>query len=163
MGTELYEEISGLNPNYENYILTLLEGDGFGEKALISNREIAWLSDVDGFFTQHAAEAAAVSESGILDIDGKRIYAELLGHEKKLVVLGAGHVSMPIIKIGRMIGCRVTCIDDRPMFANNARSAGADQVICDEFMKALAQIPGDGDTYFVIVTRGHRWDQDCLG
>lgn len=162
MGTELYEEISGLNPNYENYILTLLEGEGFGEKALISNREIAWMSDADGFFTQHAEEAAAVSESGILDIDGKRIYAELLGHEKKLVVLGAGHVSMPIIKIGRMIGCRVTCIDDRPMFANNARIAGADQVICDVFMKALAQIPGDGDTYFVIVTRGHRWDQDCL-
>ena len=51
MGTELYEEISGLNPNYENYILTLLEGEGFGEKALISNREIAWMSDVDGFFS----------------------------------------------------------------------------------------------------------------
>ena len=52
MGTELYEEISGLNSNYENYILTLLEGEGFGEKALISNREIAWMSDVDGFFSQ---------------------------------------------------------------------------------------------------------------
>ena len=35
MGTELYEEISGLNPNYENYILTLLEGEGFVEKELI--------------------------------------------------------------------------------------------------------------------------------
>lgn len=161
MGTELYEEMRGLNPNVENYILTLLDGDDFGEKALASNREIVWMSNTDGFFTTHTS-AGAVSKSGILEIDGRRVYAELLEHEKKLVVLGAGHVSMPIIKIGRMLGCHVSCIDDRPQFADNARQAGADVVICDEFMKALETIPGDKNTYFVIVTRGHRWDQDCL-
>ena len=162
MGTELYEEIEELNPNVENYALTLLEGEGFGEKALSSNRELVWISKPQGFFAKHRAEAAAVADSGLLEIAGKRVYVELLGHAKKLVVLGAGHVSIPIIRIGRMLGCHVTCIDDRPQFANNARNAGADEVICDDFMKALERVSGDADTYFVIVTRGHRWDQDCL-
>ena len=48
------------------------------------------------------------------------------------------------------------------MFADNARSQGADKVICDSFENGLAQIPGDEDTYFVIVTRAHRWDRECL-
>jgi xanthine dehydrogenase accessory factor len=61
-----------------------------------------------------------------------------------------------------MIGFAVTCVDDRPFFADRAREAGADTVICDDFINALNSISGDEDTYFVIVTRGHRWDEECL-
>ena len=86
----------------------------------------------------------------------------MIGHEKKLVICGAGHVSMPIIQIGRMIGFSVTVIEDREIFADNARRQGADNVICDTFANGLAQIPSDDDTYFVIVTRAHRWDRECL-
>ena len=61
-----------------------------------------------------------------------------------------------------MIGFHVTVIDDRPNFAENGRKAGADAVICDEFENALEKISGDLDTYFVIVTRGHQYDSECL-
>ena len=160
--TELMEEISELNPNYENYVLTLLDENGFGEKALISNHSYVWLSEDEGFFRDHKSEAVNVNESGILEIAGSKVYSELLGSEKKIVVCGAGHVAIPIIKIGKMIGCRVICVDDRPQFANNARAAGADEVYCDSFEHALENISGDPSTYFIIVTRGHRYDQDCL-
>lgn len=162
MEKEVFEQIGELNPNYENFVLTLLDGERIGENALLSNRQLVWSSVPDGLFVKNAAEAENIKESGIVEIAGRKVYAELLGREKKLVVCGAGHVSMPVLQIGKMIGFHVTCIDDRPQFANNARNAGADEVICDDFMKALETIPGDPDTYFVIVTRGHRWDQDCL-
>ena len=61
-----------------------------------------------------------------------------------------------------MIGCPVTVLEDRPQFAEHARQAGATKVICDSFENGLAQIPGDTDTFFIIVTRGHRSDQLCL-
>jgi len=35
-------------------------------------------------------------------------------------------------------------------------------VICDTFETGLAEVPGDGDTFFVIMTRGHRYDLICL-
>ena len=35
-------------------------------------------------------------------------------------------------------------------------------MICDSFAESSNRIPGDEDTYFVIVTRGHRYDQVCL-
>ena len=46
------------------------------------------------------------------------------------MICGGGHVSMPIIQLGRQIGCYVTVLEDRPKFADNARRAGADKVIC---------------------------------
>lgn len=60
------------------------------------------------------------------------------------------------------MGCNVTVLEDRPLFADNARKAGATKVICDSFANGLNQIEGNADTYFVIVTRGHRYDQVCL-
>jgi xanthine dehydrogenase accessory factor len=48
------------------------------------------------------------------------------------------------------------------LFADNARRANADNVICDSFQHAMNSIEGSNDTYFVIVTRGHRYDIECL-
>lgn len=91
-----------------------------------------------------------------------RVYRERVRRAPKLVVCGAGHVSMPIIRLGKMLGFTVTVLEDRPKFADNARAAGADHVLCETFREGLSQIQGDSDTWFVIVTRGHRYDSECL-
>jgi xanthine dehydrogenase accessory factor len=80
----------------------------------------------------------------------------------RLVICGGGHVALAVLKMSRMTGFSVTVLDDRPLFANEARAAGADCVICDSFAHGLAQIKGSKQTYFVIVTRGHRYDTQCL-
>ena len=69
---------------------------------------------------------------------------------------------MPIIRMGKMLGFTVTVLEDRPKFADNARAAGADTVIGEMFRDGLSQVKGDSDTWFVIVTRGHRYDTECL-
>lgn len=35
-------------------------------------------------------------------------------------------------------------------------------MICDSYEQGLQKIPADTDTYYVIVTRGHRYDQICV-
>lgn len=91
-----------------------------------------------------------------------RVFREHIRRAPKLVICGAGHVSMPIIRLGKMLGFTVTVLEDRPKFADNARTAGADHVICETFREGLSKIKGDSDTWFVIVTRGHRYDSECL-
>ena len=92
----------------------------------------------------------------------KRLFCDCLGGEKRLVICGGGHVSMPVIQLGAMMEFTVTVLEDRPLYANNARRAGAHQVICDSFENGLDQTKGSKDTYFIILTRGHRYDQICL-
>ena len=94
--------------------------------------------------------------------DSPRVYCERVSRTSRLIICGGGHVSMPIIRLGKMLGFAVTVIEDRPKFADNARAAGADMVVCQPFASALSQIRGDSDSWFIIVTRGHRYDTECL-
>ena len=95
---------------------------------------------------------------------GKKILTENgeFCRQPKLVVCGGGHVAVAVIRIAVLMKINVTVLEDRPLFADHARTAGADRVICDTYERGLAQIPADTDTYYVIVTRGHRYDQICV-
>lgn len=159
---ELYNTLSGVNPNVLNAVLTVIDGADFGDKCLLSAGEIAWERDQGGFFARHMDDIRDIDRSQALDIDGQRVFCEVLGHEKKFVICGGGHISMPLIQMGRMLGCPVTVLEDRPQFADNARRAGATRVICQPFAQGLEAVEGDQDTFFIIVTRGHRYDRDCL-
>ena len=88
---------------------------------------------------------------------------EKVGSGKQMVICGAGHVSIALLRLAKMVGFKVTVIDDRPVFCNKAREAGADEVICEPFRQALERMDDHQEPYFIIVTRGHRYDEVCLG
>jgi xanthine dehydrogenase accessory factor len=129
---------------------------------ILSSGETVWVSCDDGFFAEHKNEALNAAAGRLTEIGGARVFAEVLGNGPELVICGAGHVSMPVITIAKMTGFHVTAIDDREQFVRNAVERGADRGLCMSFSEALSQIPGGSDTYFVIVTRGHMSDAECL-
>lgn len=157
-----YATLQELNPNHQNVAVTIVEGDHSGEKAILSNQELLWESNGNGFFSRHRDMVKTAAMNGIMEADGQKIYCELLGSQKKIVVCGGGHVSIPVVKMALMTGFHVTVLEDRPKFADHARKAGASEVFCEPFGEGLDRIEGDADTFFVIVTRGHRYDQACL-
>lgn len=157
-----YDIIGDLNINKENRMFTVCSGEHAGEKMILSSGEPVWMSDEAGFFAAHLAGTAEAPYGIASLIDGTKVFGEVLSNEPELVICGAGHVSMPVITIAKMMGFRVTAIDDRDQFVNNALAHGADRGLCMGFEEALAQIPGSNDTYFVIVTRGHMSDSECL-
>lgn len=139
--TELKQELE--NSGGDIWIETVLTGERAGEKRLLHD----------------CPEKAGVSSGASGSED---VFRERISRTPKLVICGGGHVSMPVIRMGKMLGFAVTVIEDRPKFADNARKAGADHVICEPFAKGLSEISGDSDSWFVIVTRGHRYDSECL-
>ncbi len=159
---EFYNRVENADPKRQNLTLTVVEGENAGEKALVVDHKLIWESSDQGYFTEHREEIEQIRDYGLVSIGGQSVFCELLGGEKKMVICGGGHVSIPITRMGMMIGFQVTVLEDRPMFADNARRAGAAKVICEPFAEGLKQIEGDKDTFFVIVTRGHRYDQVCL-
>lgn len=159
---QLFQAIENCDPGAVNLVLSALDEPYLGEKALISDGELVWKNKEQGFFAANRDAAASVTASGIAEIAGTRVFCDTLGQEKQIVVCGGGHVAIPVVQIGVMIGCEVTVLEDRPTFADHARRAGATRVICDSFEAGLDQVTGSADTYFVIVTRGHRYDQVCL-
>ncbi len=82
--------------------------------------------------------------------------------EERLIVLGGGHIAVPLVEFAVAVGFSVTVVDDRPSFANISRFPLAKQVMCDEFNKAIDLLAVTQSDYVVIITRGHQYDQTCL-
>jgi len=80
----------------------------------------------------------------------------------QLLILGAGHIALPLATMAKILGYEVTVVDDRPSFANSTRFNTADTIICNDFERALEGITINPQTFVVIITRGHRYDKVCL-
>ena len=79
----------------------------------------------------------------------------------RLILLGCGHVSLDVYRLARFLDFDVVAVDDRPMFANSGRFPEA-EVICDVFASAIARLDICDKDYVCVLTRGHRWDRECV-
>ncbi len=158
---EFYSVLQQLDNSRENIVLTYLTGENTGAKLILSDNEKVYFSE--GIEWDEAIKLIPENKkSQIVFLNGEKIFVEFLSQKYNVVVCGAGHISIPIIKICKLLDLPVTVIDDRMTFTNNASAAGADKVIYEPFEDALDKIQGDSGTFFIIVTRGHRYDQMCL-
>jgi xanthine dehydrogenase accessory factor len=76
-----------------------------------------------------------------------------------LILVGAGHVSQPLAILGKMLGFRVVVMDDRPEYATQERFPDADQLIVDNWEKALSEFTIDENCYIVILTYAGEYDE----
>ena len=93
---------------------------------------------------------------------GDRTYIRQFVPRERLIILGAGHIARPLCEMAAMLDFEVTVVDDRSSFANNERFPDAAHVICESFIKAIGNLGIRSTDYVCVVTRGHRWDGDCL-
>ncbi|MDR1608596.1 MAG: XdhC family protein [Deltaproteobacteria bacterium] len=87
---------------------------------------------------------------------------EVLRPHPRLIVFGGGHISKALVPMASLLNYHIAVYDDRPFFANPARFPEAQEVICQAFDEIDQHIQIQGHEYVVIVTRGHKHDQDCL-
>jgi xanthine dehydrogenase accessory factor len=90
------------------------------------------------------------------------VFYDLAIPRPTLVVVGAGHVAVPIAQVGKLLDFEVVVVDDRPSYANAERFPDADRIVVDEFATALDDIPLTPSTYVVLVTRAHSYDVQAL-
>lgn len=81
---------------------------------------------------------------------------------ERLILLGCGHIAQPLCQYAADLGFTVTAADDRPSFANAARFPEAAQVLCGAFPDMLRQLAVNERDYVAVITRGHRYDAQCL-
>lgn len=139
-----------------------LEGDAAGSQLLLLEGRPVWQRGDSTVLLQHLTELQGCTAAGIHSVAGIDIFAERFGTVPQLVVCGGGHVAAAVVQLAKLLGLTVLAMDDREEYAQQLRLAGADKVLCLPFDKALAQVPDGAETYFVVVTRAHAFDVDCL-
>lgn len=101
-------------------------------------------------------------ETKVVQADGHRLFVEDYRKNPRLVIFGGGHVSQPTAHLGKMLGFHVTIMDDREDFVTRERFPEADQLVYGDFKDLDQYIAPYDNAYYVILTRGHLGDADCL-
>lgn len=90
------------------------------------------------------------------------IFFEVMPEPPKLIVVGAGHIAVPLVRIAKVLDFHVTVIDDRLLFANRERFPDADQLLVGDMARMLKEMTLTPACYIVLITRGHSYDEPCL-
>jgi len=94
--------------------------------------------------------------------DEHRFLVEPLRQGGTVYIFGAGHVSQRIAPLAESVGFRTIIMDDRADYANRERFPEPIEARVIDSFKKLPDLGIDGDSYLVIVTRGHLFDKDVL-
>jgi len=130
-----------------------------------------WLAPLPDPAAQEALDAAAralLAEGREeprrvpLPASGFAFYLEPLLPAPILFIAGAGHIGAALCHYAARAGFDVVVVDDRPSFANRDRLPDAAEVIVADIVATARDWPKTPDTYFVLVTRGHRHDAVVL-
>ena len=94
--------------------------------------------------------------------DGTEIFVEGFTTPPTLVMVGGGHVGKATADLAYQLGYRVYIVDDRPEFSNEARFPYAEDTIVIPYDRWSDQISINVNSFVVVATRGHRYDDMAL-
>jgi xanthine dehydrogenase accessory factor len=79
-----------------------------------------------------------------------------------LIIVGAIHIAIPLHRIAKLMGYRVTVIDARAKFVTKERFPEADELIVAWPDEAAARLTLDNSAYVVILTHDPKFDLPAL-
>jgi xanthine dehydrogenase accessory factor len=118
---------------------------------------------VDEAARDEGLRALADERSGMLELPGGlRVFAESLVPPIRLLVCGAGHDAIPLVRFAGNLGWRVEVLDDRDAFLKPHRFPGATRFVKTEPMDAAREAGVDDRTYVVVMSHNFLRDKDYL-
>ena len=174
--SELYEELKGLLKQEKGVALaTVVRGEEHvGAKLLVypnkSTRGTLGNAVLDTLVSEDAERAiwtgdartrtyAVESETGALAFD---VFIEGFPPPPELVIVGAGHIAIPLTTFAKTLNYRVVVIDARAAFATRERFPHADELIVawpDEVLEQMDLYPS---TSVAVLTHDPKFDEPTL-
>ncbi|CCD98854.1 XdhC family protein [Bradyrhizobium sp. STM 3809] len=127
-----------------------------GEQRLVKAAAIARdpLSD-------ELAKHLRMGKSGMVEVNGKRLFLNVYAPTAKLVIVGAVHISQALAPIAKSLGYDVTVVDPRTAFASPERFPDV-PLIAEWPDVALPPLNVDHYTAFVALTHDPKIDDPAL-
>ena len=108
------------------------------------------------------AVARDVRRSGIVEVAGTHVFADVYGPPPRLVAVGAVDTGEAVCAAARALGWHTICVDARARFATPERMPSADRIVVAWPEEAFAEIGLDRDTAVVVLTHDDKFDVPAL-
>ena len=121
-------------------------------------------SDVDAEAIAAARGLLTTERSEIRTLaEGIRAFVEILEPPLRLVICGAGHDAVPLVRAASLLGWNVTVVDDRPAFLNRERFPEAHGFAPVDDPSGVAEaVTVDARTFVVVMTHNFLRDKAYL-
>lgn len=105
-----------------------------------------------------------LNKEGVEMICGGEVEIFINVYKKKpeLLIVGGGHVGHAIYSVASLLNFDIVVFEDREEFLTKERFPRAHQLILGRIDDKLSKYNIDENTYIVIVTRGHEYDERSL-
>lgn len=159
-------------------VATVIAGPQIGQKLLIwpDGRHEGSVGDptLDAQVTQRAAEVfqsqqairftlpavtEGAREQGAEEVE---VFLEVHVPPRKLIIVGAVHIAIPLVTFGKTLGFETLVLDARSAFATEERFHHADELIIGWPADTLAEMSLDESTYLVFLTHDEKIDNPAL-
>ena len=109
-----------------------------------------------------ANDLIRAGHSRVVELEGKRVFADVYGPPPRLLVYGAVDTADALCAAARSIGWRTIVADARGRFATSERLPNADEILVAWPEEALAQVRPDHTTAIVVLTHDDKFDVPML-
>jgi len=150
-------------------IITYLDGaDEYINKKLLVEPDQKQIGDLvflesENDIIRDALGLLENGKSGTLTApDGATLFADVQPLPPKLIIIGAVHLSVPLITIANTVGFETILIDPRQAFASHERFPNVDQLIQSWPDEAMKDLVLDKSAYIVVLTHDPKLDDPAL-
>ncbi len=109
-----------------------------------------------------AAELIRAGQSKVVELHGRRLFADVYGPPPRLLVYGAVDTADALCAAARGVGWHTIAADARGRFATRERLPNADEVLVAWPEETLAQVRPDHSTAIVVLTHDDKFDLPML-
>jgi len=121
---------------------------------------------LDARIVAAARSQLTARRSAVLPVDlpagGGEVFIEVVAPPLPLLVCGAGHDALPVVRLAHELGWWVMVADSRPAFATRERFPEADEVILAEDHEVAEKVRIDRHTFVVLMTHNFLHDLKIL-
>lgn len=90
------------------------------------------------------------------------VFIDVYKNKPKLLIAGGGHVAHAIYNVASLLDFDIVVFEDREEFLTKERFPKAYELILGKIDEKLGDYSIDDNTYIVIATRGHQYDEESL-
>lgn len=144
--------LTHLDPDKHSNLLVFPDGSLIGDWAYLNDEA-----------REEALRCFAKRKSQRVELSGEPVLVQVFPRNDRIIIIGAAHISVPLVTFARQLDFEVIVIDPRKIFTTEKRFPVAPDQMLDVWPdEALPNLSIDGDCYAVLLTHDPKIDDPAL-
>src|SRR6202030_4222309 len=135
-----------------------------GTRGSLNNAELEQqvVSDAERAIWNGAAQTYSYNVEGVAGPQTFEVFIEGFPPPPRLIIVGAGHIAIPLTTFAKTLNYRVVVVDARAAFATRERFPHADELIVEWPDEVLQKMDLNPSTSVAVLTHDPKFDEPTL-